>query len=86
MLRGVVVFDLNIQPHHHFIDEEPGEVFDMPWDTVRVTGEKSLEEFEVREYQVVMRAGGERSASFFFCLMWTFSKNVICLYRDKFRK
>jgi Fe2+ or Zn2+ uptake regulation protein len=53
--EGVVVFDSNIQPHHHFIDEESGKVFDVPWDTVKVTGEKSLEEFEVREYQVVMR-------------------------------
>ena len=52
--RGVV-FDAHIGPHHHFIDEESGKVFDVPWDSLQVTGEESLGEFEVREYQVVLR-------------------------------
>ena len=58
--EGVVVFDPNVHPHHHFIDEESGKVFDVPWDTLKVTGEKSLEGFEVREYQVVMRGRRRR--------------------------
>jgi Fur family iron response transcriptional regulator len=53
--EGVVVFDPHVAPHHHFIDEETGKVFDVPWGAVKVTGEKSLPDLEVREYQVVMR-------------------------------
>jgi Fe2+ or Zn2+ uptake regulation protein len=41
--------------HHHLIDDETGKVFDVPWDAVKVTGEKALDGFEVREYQVVLR-------------------------------
>jgi len=53
--EGVVVFDPRIEPHHHFIDEETGKVYDVPWDAVLVKGEKSLEGFEVRGYQVILR-------------------------------
>lgn len=53
--EGVVVFDAHVGPHHHFIDEESGKVFDVPWEAVKVTGEKALEAFEVQDYQVVMR-------------------------------
>lgn len=53
--EGVVVFDPHVKPHHHFIDEDSGKVIDVPWEALRVRGEKSLEGFEVREYQVVMR-------------------------------
>ena len=52
---GVAVFDPHVAPHHHFIDEETGNVLDIPWDAVKVTGEKSLQGLEVREYQVVLR-------------------------------
>jgi Fe2+ or Zn2+ uptake regulation protein len=53
--EGVAVFDPHVTPHHHFIDEETGKVLDIPWDAVKVTGEKSLRGLEVREYQVVLR-------------------------------
>jgi Fe2+ or Zn2+ uptake regulation protein len=53
--EGVVVFDPYVTPHHHFIDEETGKVLDIPWNAVKVTGEKSLRGLEVREYQVVLR-------------------------------
>jgi Fur family iron response transcriptional regulator len=53
--EGVVVFDPHVAPHHHFIDEETGKVIDIPWDAVKVTGEKTLRGLEVREYQVVLR-------------------------------
>jgi Fur family transcriptional regulator, iron response regulator len=53
--EGVVVFDAHIKPHHHFIDEDTGKVIDVSWEALKVRGEKSLEGFEVREYQVVMR-------------------------------
>ena len=53
--EGVAVFDPHVAPHHHFIDEETGNVLDIPWDALKVTGEKSLQGLEVREYQVVLR-------------------------------
>jgi len=53
--EGVAVFDPHVAPHHHFIDEETGNVLDIPWGAVKVTGEKSLQGLEVREYQVVLR-------------------------------
>lgn len=53
--EGVVVFDRHVKPHHHFIDKDTGKVIDVSWEALRVSGEKSLEGFEVREYQVVMR-------------------------------
>ena len=53
--EGAAVFDPHVAPHHHFIDEETGKVFDIPWDAVTVTGEKTLGGLEVREYQVVLR-------------------------------
>jgi Fur family iron response transcriptional regulator len=55
IIEGVVVYDPHVKPHHHFIDEDTGKVIDVPWEALRVRGEKSLEGFEVREYQVVMR-------------------------------
>lgn len=59
--EGAVVVDAHVAPHHHFIDEESGQVFDVPWDAVKVTAENPLGEFDVREYQVVMR--GQRRPS-----------------------
>jgi Fe2+ or Zn2+ uptake regulation protein len=58
--EGGVAFDAHIGPHHHFIDEDSGKVFDLPWDAVKVSGEDSLGGFEVREYQVVFRGRKRR--------------------------
>jgi len=58
--EGALVFDPRIARHHHFIDEETGAIHDVPWEAVKVTGEKSLQAYEVRDYQVVMR--GKRRA------------------------
>ena len=56
LLRGgTVVFDPHVDAHHHFIDEETGRIYDVPWQAVTVSGEGKLEGFEVREYQVVMK-------------------------------
>jgi Fe2+ or Zn2+ uptake regulation protein len=49
-----------VEKHHHFIDEETGEVHDVPWAAVKVSGQRSLEGYEVVDYQVVMR--GKRRA------------------------
>ena len=53
--EGVVVFDPHVTPHHHFIDEETGKVYDIPWEAVKVSGEKTLRGLDVRECQVVLR-------------------------------
>lgn len=53
--EGTVVFDANIKKHHHFIDEKTGKIYDIPWEAIKVSGEKSLKEFEIREFQVILR-------------------------------
>jgi len=53
--EGTVVFDSNIKPHHHFIDDDTGKIYDIPWDAINVTGEKSLKDFHVRDFQVILR-------------------------------
>jgi Fur family transcriptional regulator, iron response regulator len=49
-----VVFDPNIETHHHFIDEETGAIHDVPWDNVQVCN-IDLRDYLVTDYQVVMR-------------------------------
>ncbi len=53
--EGIVVFDSNIAKHHHFIDDETGNIYDIPWHALRVAGESSLKGFHVREFQVILR-------------------------------
>ncbi len=60
LAEGKVVFDPKLDPHHHFLDEESGEIVDVPWSALDVRRVHSLSGFDVREYQVVMR--GKRSA------------------------
>ncbi len=55
LAEGKVVFDPNVQPHHHFVDESNGAIHDVPWDAVEVRRIDELKGMEVREYQVVMR-------------------------------
>jgi Fe2+ or Zn2+ uptake regulation protein len=50
-----IVFDPITETHHHFIDEKSGAIHDVPWDRVQVCNIESLREFEVHDYQVVMR-------------------------------
>jgi Fur family transcriptional regulator, iron response regulator len=59
--EGALVFDPRVERHHHFIDDGTGEIHDVPWDAVRVTGGKSLRGYDVREYQVVMRGRKRQS-------------------------
>ena len=58
--EGTVVFDSNIKQHHHFIDDDTGVIYDIPWNALKVTGEKSLKGFQVREYQVILRGKRKR--------------------------
>ena len=48
-----VVFDMNTQPHHHFLDEQNGELIDLDLQQVRV--ESNLgDEFQIRETQTIL--------------------------------
>ena len=52
---GKTVFDANVGCHHHFVDEGSGRVYDIPWDSLKVSNLESLKDFDVTEYQVVVR-------------------------------
>ncbi len=58
--EGVVVFDPHTQRHHHFIDDATGTIYDVAWDALSISGEQALEEYDVREYQVIMRGRRRR--------------------------
>jgi Fur family transcriptional regulator, iron response regulator len=55
LAEGRVVFDPNVEQHHHFIDEETGTIHDVPWSALQVKNVDGLKGYDVREYQVVMR-------------------------------
>jgi Fe2+ or Zn2+ uptake regulation protein len=55
LTEGRVVFDSKTEDHHHFVDEESGEIHDVPWEAVKISSVPKLDGFEVREYQLVMR-------------------------------
>jgi Fe2+ or Zn2+ uptake regulation protein len=60
-----VVFDPKTGRHHHFIDEETGEIHDVPWEKVQVCNVEALRGFEIHDYQVVIRGvrSGRKTAS-----------------------
>lgn len=53
--EGAVVFDPNTERHHHFVDEATGDVYDIPWDQLEVKGKETLKDFEIHEFQVILR-------------------------------
>jgi len=53
--EGAVVFDPNAEKHHHFIDDDTGKIYDIPWDMLEVKGKDKLKDFEIVEFQVIMR-------------------------------
>lgn len=55
LAEGKVVFDPNMETHHHFIDEETGRIQDIAWNAVQVCNIEKLEGVEIRDYQVVIR-------------------------------
>ncbi len=52
---GKVVFDPVMSKHHHFIDEETGAIKDIEWKQLKVSNLDKLTEFEVNDYQVILR-------------------------------
>jgi Fe2+ or Zn2+ uptake regulation protein len=61
-----VLFDANTERHHHFIDEDTGKIYDIPWNLVDVSSTESLPDFDVTDYQVVMRGRRRTPAVDFF--------------------
>jgi len=61
LAEGKVLFDPNVEPHHHFIDEDSGTIHDVPWDAVAVRRIEAPRDFELREYQVIMRGRKART-------------------------
>jgi Fe2+ or Zn2+ uptake regulation protein len=55
LVGGRVLFDPNLEPHHHFVDEATGEIHDLPWDALDVGRVGTLKHLDVREVQVVLR-------------------------------
>ena len=53
--EGKVVFDANLDKHHHLIDESTGRIHDIAWDKVQVCEVKEIEGFDILDYQVVLR-------------------------------
>ena len=61
-----VLFDPNTERHHHFIDEATGQIYDIAWDQIEVSSTKPLPDFEVTDYQVVMRGRRRHARIDFF--------------------
>ncbi|MBK8097512.1 MAG: transcriptional repressor [Planctomycetes bacterium] len=55
LAEGRIVYDPKVEPHHHFVDDDTGRIQDIPWTALRVGRIDELTEFDVREYQVVVR-------------------------------
>jgi Fur family iron response transcriptional regulator len=55
LAEGRLVYDPNTGPHHHFIDDDTGEIADIPWSALDVARVDQLPGVDVREWQVVIR-------------------------------
>jgi Fe2+ or Zn2+ uptake regulation protein len=60
LAEGKSVFDPKLDRHHHFVDEATGRIYDEPWEMLEVKKVGSLEDYEIEQYQVVLR--GRRAA------------------------
>ena len=58
--EGTVVYDPNVRKHHHFIDDEDGSIVDIPWEWLTVEAKRKLKDYEIREYQVILRGKKKR--------------------------
>lgn len=52
--EGCVVFDPKTEPHHHFVDDDTGEIVDVAFDAVDVVPQQ-IPGLAVRAVQVVLR-------------------------------
>ena len=49
-----VVFDPNLDKHHHLIDDDTGRIHDVAWDDVEVKRIASIGNYDIHDYSVVM--------------------------------
>lgn len=63
LTEGQVVFDANTERHHHFIDDDTGKIYDLPWGSLKVSRVNQLEGFDVRDYQVLLRGKKHKGGS-----------------------
>jgi Fe2+ or Zn2+ uptake regulation protein len=59
---GRVVYDPNVERHHHFVDDGDGSISDIPWSALRVARVDELPGVEVRDYGVVVHGRRVRRA------------------------
>lgn len=59
--EGMVVFDPLVKPHHHFIDESTGAIFDVPLEACQIKSTASLRRFAISDYHIVMRGKLKKS-------------------------
>ena len=59
--EGNVVFDPHVAAHHHFIDEDSGEIRDIPFDALPVSGKFTLPGYEIHEFQIILRGRKHKS-------------------------
>jgi Fe2+ or Zn2+ uptake regulation protein len=59
--EGKVVFDPNLGRHHHFVDQQTGSIHDIPWDAVQVCNVEHLTDYEIFDYQVILRGRPSRA-------------------------
>jgi Fe2+ or Zn2+ uptake regulation protein len=55
LAEGKIVFDPKLDRHHHFVDGSTGRIYDVPWEALEVKRHSPLDDYEVDEYQVVLR-------------------------------
>lgn len=60
LAEGRVVFDPNVERHHHLIDEH-GRIHDVPWTAVKVADVRSVGDWDIGEYQVVLHGRRRRT-------------------------
>jgi Fe2+ or Zn2+ uptake regulation protein len=60
LLGETIVFDANTRRHHHFVDEETGEIVDIPWEDLSIRGQENLKGVVIRDFQVVIRGKREK--------------------------
>ena len=49
------IYDPDLSPQHHLLDEERGVVHDIPWEVLNILHIESVEGFDVTNFQVIMR-------------------------------
>ncbi len=64
LLEETTVFDTNTRPHHHFVDEETGEITDIPWEDLSIRGQQNVKGVVITDVQVIVQGEAEEIAFF----------------------